>query len=268
MRLAVAAPRNARLSRAALPRRPNRRARPEQQLAHDIYKELIEINTVDSVGNTTTAANAVAKRLSRRRLSRVRHLPGRPAARQGQSRRSLSRQRRERASRSCCSRISTSSRRSRPIGRRTSIRSSSPSATATTTAAARATTRRWRRSSSPICIRFKQEGYVPDRDIILALTADEEGGPANGVRWLIANHKRLDRRRVRAERRRRRLAARRQAVHQLRRRGGKGLGELHRVDGESRRTLVGSARRQRDLRALAGARAHRDVSVPGDAQRR
>src|SRR5262249_32102127 len=36
---------------------------PAQQLAHDIYKELIEINTADSVGNTTTAANAVAKRL-------------------------------------------------------------------------------------------------------------------------------------------------------------------------------------------------------------
>ena len=37
--------------------------RPEQQLAHDIYKELVEINTSDSVGNVTTAANAVAKRL-------------------------------------------------------------------------------------------------------------------------------------------------------------------------------------------------------------
>ena len=40
-------------------------------------------------------------------------------------------------------------------------------------------------------LRYKQENYVPDRDIILALTADEEGGPANGVRWLIANHKEL-----------------------------------------------------------------------------
>jgi acetylornithine deacetylase/succinyl-diaminopimelate desuccinylase-like protein len=40
-------------------------------------------------------------------------------------------------------------------------------------------------------LRFKQEGYVPDRDLILALTADEEGGPANGVRWLIANHRDL-----------------------------------------------------------------------------
>ena len=37
--------------------------RPEQQLAHDIYKELIEINTVDSVGNVTLAAKAVEKRL-------------------------------------------------------------------------------------------------------------------------------------------------------------------------------------------------------------
>jgi acetylornithine deacetylase/succinyl-diaminopimelate desuccinylase-like protein len=37
--------------------------------------------------------------------------------------------------------------------------------------------------------RLKREGYVPDRDIIIALTADEESGPANGVDWLIKNHK-------------------------------------------------------------------------------
>src|SRR4030081_681552 len=38
---------------------------PDQtkQLAHDIFKELIEINTTDSVGNVTTAAEAMAKRL-------------------------------------------------------------------------------------------------------------------------------------------------------------------------------------------------------------
>jgi acetylornithine deacetylase/succinyl-diaminopimelate desuccinylase-like protein len=34
-------------------------------------------------------------------------------------------------------------------------------------------------------LRMKREGYQPDRDIILALTSDEEGGPVNGVRWLI-----------------------------------------------------------------------------------
>src|ERR1700719_5084160 len=33
------------------------------QLAHDIFQQLVEINTTDSVGNVTTAAEAMAKRL-------------------------------------------------------------------------------------------------------------------------------------------------------------------------------------------------------------
>ena len=40
-------------------------------------------------------------------------------------------------------------------------------------------------------IRLKKEGFVPDRDIILALTADEEGGKSNGVDWLLKNHREL-----------------------------------------------------------------------------
>ncbi|MGA7156404.1 MAG: M20/M25/M40 family metallo-hydrolase [Acidobacteriaceae bacterium] len=40
-------------------------------------------------------------------------------------------------------------------------------------------------------IRLKREGYVPDRDITLALTADEEGGKSNGVKWLLANRPEL-----------------------------------------------------------------------------
>jgi acetylornithine deacetylase/succinyl-diaminopimelate desuccinylase-like protein len=40
-------------------------------------------------------------------------------------------------------------------------------------------------------IRLRNEGYMPNRDIIVALTADEEGGGANGVGWLLANHKEL-----------------------------------------------------------------------------
>jgi hypothetical protein len=40
-------------------------------------------------------------------------------------------------------------------------------------------------------LRFKREGYKPDRDLIVALTADEEGGGYNGVRWLIENHREL-----------------------------------------------------------------------------
>src|SRR5262245_12316359 len=38
-------------------------------------------------------------------------------------------------------------------------------------------------------IRLKEEGHKPDRDLILALTADEEGGNFNGVAWLVKNHK-------------------------------------------------------------------------------
>jgi acetylornithine deacetylase/succinyl-diaminopimelate desuccinylase-like protein len=41
-------------------------------------------------------------------------------------------------------------------------------------------------------IQYKKEGFQPDRDIIVALTADEEGGgPFNGVDWLIKNHREL-----------------------------------------------------------------------------
>jgi acetylornithine deacetylase/succinyl-diaminopimelate desuccinylase-like protein len=41
-------------------------------------------------------------------------------------------------------------------------------------------------------IRYKREGFRPDRDLIVALTADEEGGgPANGVEWLLKNHREL-----------------------------------------------------------------------------
>src|SRR3981189_2556713 len=45
---------------------PTRRAQGQdqtKQLAYDIFKQLVEINTTDSVGNVTTAAEAMAKRL-------------------------------------------------------------------------------------------------------------------------------------------------------------------------------------------------------------
>jgi len=40
-------------------------------------------------------------------------------------------------------------------------------------------------------LRLKKEGFRPDRDLILALTADEEGGTSNGVDWLLKNHRNL-----------------------------------------------------------------------------
>ena len=38
-------------------------------------------------------------------------------------------------------------------------------------------------------IRLKKEGWIPARDLILALTADEEGGDSNGAQWLAQNHR-------------------------------------------------------------------------------
>jgi acetylornithine deacetylase/succinyl-diaminopimelate desuccinylase-like protein len=41
-------------------------------------------------------------------------------------------------------------------------------------------------------IRLKEDGFVPDRDLILALTAGEEAGPDyNGVDWLLREHREL-----------------------------------------------------------------------------
>jgi acetylornithine deacetylase/succinyl-diaminopimelate desuccinylase-like protein len=40
-------------------------------------------------------------------------------------------------------------------------------------------------------IRLRRDGFRPDRDIILALTAGEEGGEDNGVQWLLAHRRDL-----------------------------------------------------------------------------
>ncbi len=40
-------------------------------------------------------------------------------------------------------------------------------------------------------LRYKAEGWRPDRDLILALTAAEEGGDNNGVEWLLKEHRPL-----------------------------------------------------------------------------
>jgi acetylornithine deacetylase/succinyl-diaminopimelate desuccinylase-like protein len=42
-----------------------------------------------------------------------------------------------------------------------------------------------------IFLRLHREGYKPQRDLILALTADEEGGKFNGADWLVREHREL-----------------------------------------------------------------------------
>lgn len=42
-----------------------------------------------------------------------------------------------------------------------------------------------------VMLQMKKDGATPDRDIVLAFTADEEGGCCNGARWLFNNHREL-----------------------------------------------------------------------------
>jgi len=42
-----------------------------------------------------------------------------------------------------------------------------------------------------VFLRLHREGYHPRRDLILALTADEEGGKFNGADWLVRQHREL-----------------------------------------------------------------------------
>jgi acetylornithine deacetylase/succinyl-diaminopimelate desuccinylase-like protein len=156
-------------------------------LAHDIYKQLIEINTTDSVGNVTTAAEAMAQRL------RAAGFPAADIAVLGPNDRK----------KNLVVRLHGSGKH-RPVllighldvvearredwttdpftliekdgffyGRGTLDMKDGDAAMVTT------------------LLRMKQEGFRPSRDIIMALTADEEGGCCNGVDWLLRNHREL-----------------------------------------------------------------------------
>ncbi len=157
------------------------------KLAHDIYKQLIEINTTDSVGSTTVAAEAMAKRL------RDAGYPARDVQILGPN-----------------------SRKGNMVARLRGTGARKPMLMICHLDVVEARREDWSmdpfqliekdgyfygRGSGDIkdgdailmatMIRLKQEGFQPDRDIILALTADEEGGKFNGVGWLIKNHRDL-----------------------------------------------------------------------------
>ena len=162
---------------------------PNQQLAHDIYKQLVEINTVDSVGSTTVAANAMAKRFLDAGFPASDIFQGGPKPEKGNL-----------------------------VVRYHGSGARKPLMLLAHLDVVQALKSDWSPDLDPFVfterdgyyygrgsgddkamasifvanlLRFKKEGYVPDRDIILALTADEEGGGSNGVRWLLANHKEL-----------------------------------------------------------------------------
>lgn len=160
---------------------------PTLQLSHDIFKQLIEINTTDSVGSTTVAAQAMAQRLldagfpaadvqvlgpNDRKGNLVARLHGtgahRPVLMIGHL--DVVEAHREDWTTDPFQFIEKGGYF---YGRGTQDMKDGDAIYITT------------------FIRLKREGYQPDRDIILALTADEEGGKSNGVDWLIKNHRDL-----------------------------------------------------------------------------
>ena len=162
---------------------------PQQQAARAVYKELVEINTVDSVGDVTKAARAMEARFLAAGFPRadvqVLVPPDRPTKGNlivryhgkgpGKPLLLLAHLDVVAALRSDWPRdpFILVEENGFFLGRGTSDDKSMASMFVAN------------------LLRYKQEGYVPQRDLILALTADEEGGATNGVAWLIANHKEL-----------------------------------------------------------------------------
>jgi len=160
-----------------------------RSLAHDIFKQLIEINTTDSVGSTTAAANAMAKRLLDGGFAAEDVKVLGPRDRKGNL---VARYR---------GRGSSGLKPILIIGHLDVVEarredwSTDPFQFVEKDGYYYGRGTQDMKVSDAILvtdfIRLKHEGYRPDRDIILALTADEEGGSANGVEWLLKNHRDL-----------------------------------------------------------------------------
>jgi acetylornithine deacetylase/succinyl-diaminopimelate desuccinylase-like protein len=160
---------------------------PTRQLAREIFRQLIEINTTESVGSMTVAAEAMAARL---------RAAGFPAA----DVRVLSPDKRHG---NLVARIHGTGAR-RPIlflAHLDVVEARRPDWSLDPFKFTEKDGYFYGRGTSDVkdgdailltnFIRLKREGYRPDRDLILALTADEEDGNFNGVDWLLKNHRDL-----------------------------------------------------------------------------
>jgi acetylornithine deacetylase/succinyl-diaminopimelate desuccinylase-like protein len=158
-----------------------------RQLSRDIFQQLIEINTTDSIGSTTMAAAAMAQRLidygfpkedvvvlgpNTRKGNMVARIHGtgahKPLLLIGHL--DVVEARREDWTTDPFKFVEKDGYF---YGRGTQDMKSGDAVMVTT------------------FLRMKKDGFKPDRDIILALTSDEEGGKSNGVDWLLRNHRDL-----------------------------------------------------------------------------
>jgi len=164
---------------------------PHQRAAREIYNQLISINTVDSVGSVTKAAEAMAKRFRAAGFpeSDVKILipPGKPTkgnlvvrlhGRAGNTAKPillLAHLDVVAALRSDWPRdpFTLHEENGFFLGRGTSDDKAMASIFVAN------------------MIRYKQQNFQPSRDIILALTADEESGDSNGAEFLVKQHRAL-----------------------------------------------------------------------------
>ena len=158
-----------------------------RQLAHDIFKQLIEINTTDSVGSTTVAAEAMARRLLDAGFPAADVAVLGPNPRKGNL---VARMRGTGAHRPVLL-----------IGHLDVVEARRSDWTTDPFQFVEKDGYYYGRGTQDMksddavwvteFIRLKRDGFKPDRDLILALTADEEGGLSNGVDWLLKNHREL-----------------------------------------------------------------------------
>src|SRR5262245_8853044 len=160
-----------------------------QQIAFDIYKELVEINTVSATGDTERAAQAMAARLRAAGFSGSDVQVLSPAPRKGNL---VARLR------------GTGKRKPILLLAHTDVVDARPEDWSLDPFKlterdgyfyGRGTTDNKFMAAAFVAnlIRYRQEGYTPDRDIIVALETDEEVFDAYGmgIRWLLANHRPL-----------------------------------------------------------------------------
>jgi acetylornithine deacetylase/succinyl-diaminopimelate desuccinylase-like protein len=158
---------------------------PPNPLAREIFQQLIEINTTDSVGNVTTAAEAMASRLHDAGFTGNDVIVDGPNDRK----------------KNLVARIHGTGRR-KPIlfiGHLDVVEARREDWTTDPFQLLEKDGYFYGRGTDDMkegdailitnFIRMKKENYKPDRDLILALTADEESGNFNGVDWLVKNHR-------------------------------------------------------------------------------
>jgi acetylornithine deacetylase/succinyl-diaminopimelate desuccinylase-like protein len=154
-------------------------------LAHDIFKQLVEINTTDSVGNVSTAAEAMAKRLRDAGFAEKDVIVAGPSERK----------------KNLVVRLHGTGQR-KPIlfiGHLDVVEANREDWTTDPFQFIEKDGYFYGRGTEDMkegdailvtnFIRLRKAGEVLDRDLILALTADEEGGDYNGTDWLIKEHR-------------------------------------------------------------------------------